>query len=171
MHSIKIFAAVLTGLTLTSAAQSRGVEDAREALAALAGPYQLVRTVYGSCQQNIFLGMGRDASSYRAGPYQFNAVNMGRQRINDSRWEGWSKTSLRRNELETESKLRSRMTGESIIEETELELEDGLVELEHDKDIRSHRNHTKIRNKCLYARDYGGGSRGGDDSDQGQGGK
>ncbi len=165
------FAAIVTGFTLLAPAawaHSRSGSDLSR-LAPLMGSYRLVDHRYGDCAPTVFIGMGRDSRSIRAGSYNFYGVDLGRMRIDNGNWRGWIKTSLGRRQVETKSYRKSYVDGTKIREETEIELRRGMVQLEHRKSIRSHRNHQRIHNKCLYVKMYEGAEEFPDQGEQDKG--
>jgi hypothetical protein len=155
---IGLLTALVIGFSCTAQADFRSYDDAedfeeaREALAAFAGTYQLVKHVYGNCEGRMYFGQGRSAYSFRTGPYEFPAVNLGRQTVNNYEVRGWVKTSMRGDTIKTESNRYMKASRMRIKEETKAEADDGYVTIEHEKRIRAPRNHSHIRNKCVYVR-------------------
>lgn len=163
-------AAFVTGFTFLAPmawSHSRGGGDVTEQLMSLMGTYRLVKHDYGHCDSMMVVGLGRNARSFRAGPYEFIGVGLGKQRVYDGEWEGWVETEVGPDEIETKTERRSLRDGTKVKEEVEAELEDGLVQIEYKRDVRSHRNKEKVRNKCFYAKVDDGGSI----PDQGKGGQ
>ena len=150
-------AAIMSGLTLLAPAawsHSRGV-DMTEGLAEFMGMYRLVEHRHGECAPTMMIGLGRDAYSFRAGPYEIIGLGLGKQRINNGEWRGWVESKVGGDGVETKSERRS-VYGTWVREELELEQEDGMIELEYKRDVRSHRNKQKVRNKCFYVKSGGG---------------
>lgn len=173
LTKIAVFVTGFTFIAPMAWSHSRGADDATEGLISLMGTYRLVKHVYGECDSRMVVGMGRNARSFRAGPYEFIGVGLGKQRVYDGEWDGWVETEVGPGEIETKTERRSLRDGTKVKEEVEAELEDGLVQIEYKRYVRSHRNKEKVRNKCFYEKVEDGGRLPDDGSipDQGKGGQ